>query len=265
MATTTQAAATMLSLDEIRQIAEHLCQQGVTPSGNAIVQYCHANRKRISKRTALKHLQALAAQGVTFTPAAPVLVGMTTTLDPMHYHTVSPEDTQDLPAPAAPAPAAPAVDPVAVCEQAVKAAERHFLDARDALMQAKLYLLATQQMPVQGILHGSLHQGDEIHQEALADVDEHKRLYDAAWQRREQARYARAQAKKAHLEADRHAWVAHYRPKVVASLAATQARVDRTDLSRWERADAVQQYGFARLAYNEAMNEALAALNGVTP
>jgi hypothetical protein len=241
------AVKNMLSVEEVRAIAEELVAQGVQPSGNTLVTAAHARQRPMSKRTALKHLEVLAAQGITFTPAAPVPI-RTADDDPV-YHTAP----------------APAVDPVAVAEAALKAAERHFFDARDALMQAKKDFLATQPLPVQGILHGSLNPQDEIHQEALADVDSAKRDYDTAWQRREQARYTRDQAKEAPLEAAKRAWVAHYRPQVVKSLAATQKKMARTDLSRWERADAVQQYGFARLAYNEAMNEASAALNGATP
>jgi hypothetical protein len=129
-----------MTVDDVRQMAEHLCAQGVTPAGNSLVAYAHASHRPLSKRTALKHLQALAAQGVTFTPPPPIerADDVTMTLEPVEFHP------------------GPAVDPVARAEQALKQAEGALMDARDALLHAKLQLLATRTLAVDSVLHGTL-------------------------------------------------------------------------------------------------------------
>jgi hypothetical protein len=236
----------MVSCEEARALAEELVAQGVQPSGNTLVTAAHAAGRPMSKRTALKHLEVLAAQGVTFAPAAPL---RTAEDDPV-YHTASPVH-RDTPS----APEAPAVDPVAVCEQSLQAAERHFFDARDALMQAKLYFIATRNMAVDGILHGTLHAEDEIHQEALADVDEMKRDYDTAWQRREQARYALESAIKRYKRQQQEQWVAVHNKAIVRNLHIWSEKL-RTATSDYAHAEAKKNYALVQFAYQQALNEA---------
>jgi hypothetical protein len=229
-----QAEVKTLSVAEVRAIAEHLCREGVTPSGNSVVAYCQANHLPISKRTALKRLKELGEEGVTFTPAAS---GLTTTLDPGEYEVC------------------PAVDPVAQAEQALKQAELLFQDARDVLLHAKLQLLACQGLSVQGVLHGSLHPQDEIHQHAAEEVDEAKRHYDAAWQTREQARAQLNQAVKTYQRSQQEQWVARHRPELVQNMHVWGERL-RTATSDYMHAKAKKNHSLLRFAYEQAVAQA---------
>jgi hypothetical protein len=228
-----------LSVDEVHALAEAVAAAGGTPSGRTLVRAAHQRGLKLSKRVALLRLEALAAAGVTFAPAVP-------------------------PPPRAPvaSPPVPVVDPVQAAAQRKQEAAARCKEALAALLAAKTTLIATRNVLIDGVLHGTIPPTDPIHREALRAVAEHKRRYDAADADYEQACVHLAQMQQLAKRQEQEQWVAHYRPEVAANVARWKAKKDLPDLSRWEKADAVQQYGFAQLAYNEAMQEALTAVNG---
>jgi hypothetical protein len=171
--------------------------------------------------------------------------GLTTTLDQTEYHPLPP----------------PAADPVEQAELALRQAELHLSDARDALLHAKTVLAATLNLPVQGILHGSLHQQDDFAAQALEEVDEQKRLYDEAWAARAHARDTLAQLTRTHREGHQKAWVKAHRPALVQAVAQWQEAV-RTATSDREHAHAKKEYQSAFFAYHQAVAQAPWRANG---
>ena len=105
----------------------------------------------------------------------------------------------------------PGLDPVARAEAALDA-------ARDDLLQAKGVVWCTKELPVEGVLHGSLHPQDPIHQQAVSDLDEAKRHYDACWAALAEARQQQAQRQAAQRQTQAEAWVAEFRPEVLREL-----------------------------------------------
>ena len=60
-----------MTVEDVRDACQALAAEGVQPSGNTLVHYSHTRGARLSKRTALKHLRALADAGEVFTPVRP--------------------------------------------------------------------------------------------------------------------------------------------------------------------------------------------------
>jgi hypothetical protein len=148
-----------------------------------------------------------------------------------------------------------------VAEQALREADLHFQDARDALLHAKLQLLATRNLSVENVLHGSLHPQDEVSQQAVEDVDAHKRDYDAAWQARAQARATLEQAIKTYQRKAQEAWVQRHCRELVKNLHHWGERL-RTATSDYAHAEAKKNYALLQFAYQRAIAEA--PVNGVT-
>lgn len=162
-------------------------------------------------------------------------------------------------------PAAPVeLDPVVLAEERLAAAEREFFAAREELLHAKVTLVATKNLVVENILHGSLHADDEVHRLAVHDVDIAKQDYDAAWQQRETARQALEQATQTHRRRHQEAWVAEHQPELVAQLFHWQedTRTARDDRSF---AHAKKELGAARMAYEQAVARAPWNQNGTYP
>ena len=156
------------------------------------------------------------------------------------------------PAPGAPADPAPVpeVDPVTRAEAAVHQAETHFQDARDALLHAKTVLLATQNLPIAGILRGTLHPTDEVHEQALEDVLAAKQLYDTAWASREAARQHLEQVTQQHRRGHQEQWVQQHAPALVAAVAYWEEKL-RTAPNDGLRAQAKKESQAARYAWHQ--------------
>jgi hypothetical protein len=155
-------------------------------------------------------------------------------------------------------------DPVEQAEQALRLADLALSDARDALLHAKGVLLSTLNLPVQGILHGSLHQQDDFGAQALEEVDLCKRTYDAAWQQRASARVHLAQMEKAHREGQQQAWVAQHRPELVRNLHHWQEQL-RTATTDRMHAEAKKNYALLQLAYQQEVATAPISVNEESP
>ena len=224
-----------LTLADVAEAKQTLEARGEMPSGNKVLALIGHG----SKSTLLKFLKVLADA-----PPAPV-----------------PQAAPPVSAPAPVQQARSVLDPV---EQA----EAHFLDARDALLQAKGVYRNTEDLRVNGIVHGSVHPHDPVHQEALADVDLAKAAYDEAWVALTEARAQQAQQQAAQQQAQREAWVQAHHPALVAELtraAATYAAVQRLPETP-DKAKA-QNTAFwnrerARKAHNAALALAPTAING---
>lgn len=213
--------------------------EGVTPSGNSVLRHLQQRGVPASKRTVLKYLRLrrLAEAGGPAT-------GFST--------------AQDAPEYGAPQ------GPVEAAERALRLAEVHLGDARDALVQAKTVLLATQPLPIQGILRGQLQPSDDFPAQALEDVDLCKRDYDAAWAQREAARQELERLHRLHREADQKAWVAQMRPQLVETLAHWQEKL-RTATSDRMHAQAKKEFQSAMYQYQQAVAQAPYTHNGTTP
>lgn len=205
-----------LALEDIRTAAQALAAEAVQPSGNTLVRYFHTRGQRLSKRTALAHLRALADAGEVFPPARPAPVPLSSADDDPVYHGAS----AAVPAPVPVHKAMPVLDPVTQAEAALA-------EARDDLLQLKGYFFCTKDLLADGILHGSLHPHDPIHQQALADVDAAKRAYDLAWQALTEARQSQAQRQAAQQQQAREAWVQQHRPEVLRELQRTEQTYTR--------------------------------------
>jgi predicted adenine nucleotide alpha hydrolase (AANH) superfamily ATPase len=114
-------------------------------------------------------------------------------------------------------------------------------------------------MLVDGLLHGSLHRDDAIHQQALADVDAAKRHYDVCWQACQYAHAQQAQQQAAQQQQARKAWVQQARPEVVAELARAQATLARVRALP-ETPDKPRAFNTARYASERAKDAYNAAL-----
>jgi hypothetical protein len=257
-----------MTIDDVREIALHLCERGVMPSGRTVVAYAHATHRQIARKTALAHLQALAAEGIVWqvAPAAPAPrteegAGMTTTLEAVEYEVRQDPSPQDQGRSMTTTLEPVAEGPIAAAEAALREAETSFQDARDALLHAKLQLLACQGLSVQGVLHGSLHPQDEIHAQAVEDVDAHKRDYDQSWQTREQARTALDQAVRVYRRQAAEAWVQRHRRELVANMHVWGEKL-RTATSDYMHAEAKKNHSLLRFAYEQAV--AQAPVDGVT-
>ena len=139
-----------MTADDVDRACAVLEQQGKTPSGNLVLAHLKQRGLPASKRTVLKYLKLRTAEpqsGLTAAQAAPV------------SHATAAED----------------VGPVAPAERALRLAELRLSDARDALLHAKGVLAAAHNLPIAGILRGSLHPGDDFPAQALDDVDLLKR------------------------------------------------------------------------------------------
>ena len=165
--------------------------------------------------------------------------------------------------PLAPLPAPPP-DPVEEAEATLKMAALHLDDARQSLLEAKGVLLATLPLRVDGVLHGSLHPSDEIHQQALDDVTTAKRLYDEAWSQRESARQELQRLQRDHREGHQKAHVALNQPQLVQAVAHWQEQL-RTATSDRMHAHAKKEYQSDMYQYNKAVAQAPYTPNGTTP
>jgi hypothetical protein len=241
-----------MTYEDVNRACAVLEQEGRTPSGNTVLAHLKARGLPASKRTVLKYLKL--RQPVP-SPA------LTTADDDPVYH-VSP--------PSAPVPvgASPPVQQ-AMPSDPVAAAEAALMDARDALVHAKLYLMATRDLVMDGILHGSLHPHDPIHQQALADVDAAKREYDRCWAALAEARQQQAQQDAAQQQAAREAWVRVYRPEVAAELTRAEETYRKVQAlpddpqkpkAHYAARFVLQQ---ARAAYQQALALAVPSTNGV--
>ena len=171
------------------------------------------------------------------------------------------------PPPLAPSPDpvydAPA-DPVVAAERALRLAELHLADARDALLHAKGVLAATLPLRVDGLLHGSLHRDDDIAQVAVDDVDAMKRLYDEAWSQRESALAELQRLQRDHREVHQKAHVALNQPQLVQAVAHWQEQL-RTATSDRMHAHAKKEYQSAMYQYQQAVAQAPWSANGTSP
>ena len=117
-----------MTLDRVAEAVAQLQADGITATQRAVLRKIGG-----SKRDVARHLQTLRAQAA---PSPPSVI-------------------REVPT--------PPPDPVTQAEQRLAAAEQALAEAREDLLHAKLALLATQRLPVEGVLHGSLHSADEIH------------------------------------------------------------------------------------------------------
>jgi hypothetical protein len=227
-----------MTIDEVREICEHLASEGVTPSGNSVVAYCHATHRQIAKKTVLKYLKLLAAEGVTFTPAAPAPLSHDP--DALVFRRPSVDD----------------------CEAALLAAEVEADVARENMDAAVMALWLSRGLLIEGVRYGGYMPGDP----ALQAVQEHATAsmghYRQSWHAVEQARTALEQAVKQYRRKEQESWVAAHKPNLVANLALWQHKL-QTATSDWQHAEAKKNVGFLQLAYSQALIEA--PVNGTQP
>ena len=160
-------------------------------------------------------------------------------------------------------PPVPAPDPVQIAEAAL-------CETREALLHAKLVPLATQPLPIAGILRGSLHPQDEEPDQALEDLAFAKSAYDEAWQALTEARHRHAQRQAAQRQARADAWVAQQHPALAAELARAQETLARVralpETPDKPRAFNTARYALqqARTLYSQALAMAPVDTNGST-
>jgi len=130
-----------------------------------------------------------------------------------------------------------------------------FRDACDHLVHVKVTLLATKDLPIAGINHGSLHPHDERHQEAMDDVAEAKRQYDALWQQRDAARQRLKDARTAYRRFQQEQWVADHAPQLLEQRDHWKHRADHPT-SGHDAAEAKKNHGMAQQAYAYAVAQA---------
>lgn len=249
-----------MTIDDVRTACQALSAQGVPPSGNTVLAWLKTHGRRGSKRTALKYLHELAAAGAVWQPVrpepAPACVEHARVPVPPEPVCEADDDPVYHPTPAA-ASAAPPVpaDPVTQAEQALQEAEAHFAEVQDSLLQAKGVVLCTRNVSVDGVLYGSLHPHDAIHQTALDDVVMAKQSYDQAWQQREDARQELERVTKAHREVHQKRWVQVHRPDLVTAKDYWTEEL-RVATSNGSHLHAKKELGAATMAYEAAWRTA---------
>lgn len=160
-------------------------------------------------------------------------------------------------------PAPEPSDPVALAEGRLEMAEADLEASRTVLVHAKLTLLACKGLAVEGVLHGSLHQGDELHQQAVQEVDSAKQEYDRCFQERADATLALTAATREHHRGHQQAWVEAHRPELVRHRDYWAEEL-RTATSDRMHAEAKRQFAAAQLAYQTALLTAPVPMNGTT-
>src|SRR5262245_33675904 len=228
-----------MTVEVIATACAAVAAEGHTPSGNKVLAWLKARGHRVNKKTVLKLMKHVPPVPSATAPAptpAPVPVVAADHLQPWERPYIAPEVPNGSPYP----PEVPrrlerweqpftGIDPenpdyrVVVAQAnghhgdpaerlqradaALTRIEGQFRDACDHLVHVKGILLATRDLPIGGILRGSLHADDERHQEALDDVLGAKQRYDALWQERAAARQALKDARTAYRLWQQEQWV----------------------------------------------------------
>jgi hypothetical protein len=219
-----------MTVTDVEQARDALLAQGVHPSQRAILSYIGKG----SKRDVARFLRVLDQ----FENVGAALAAGVTKPDPV-------------------------LDPVTLAEQGLAAAEARLAEARDTLLQAKGVVLCARNLVVENVLHGSLHPHDEIHAQALADCDDAKRHYDAAWQARASARAALERATREHRLGHQEAWVQVHHPELVRQRDYWQEEL-RTAKSDRQSMHAKKELSQALQAYHQAVHAAPWSSNGTT-
>lgn len=247
-----------MTVEDVRAACQDLAAQGVQPSGNTLVHYVHTRGERLSKRTALAHLRALADAGEVFMPVRP--------------EPPPPPGPVPAPVPAVRRPSAPALerrapavppDPVAQAETALDA-------AREAMQVAALALSLVDGIMNNGQRFGHLMTDDPARPALRQAAKEADFAYRCAWQALEAARQSQAQRQAAERQTLAHQWVQDHAPAVVQELARAQSTFRRVQALP-ETPDKFRAFSTARyalqqahLAYSQALGQA-PTTNGSTP
>ena len=171
----------MTTLEDIHTACLALAADGCTPSGNTLVRYCHARGQRLSKRTALKALQALADAGEVFQPVrpAPAPAPAAAARPPrlaMWQRFAAHQQQQARTAPAPdPVQQARPVDPVARAVQALDA-------ARYAMDDAVMTVFVAGGLIVDGTRYGGYAPDDPTRSMVQQTAKEATAAYSQAWQ-----------------------------------------------------------------------------------
>ena len=252
-----------MTYEDVDRACAVLEQAGRTPSGNTVLAMLKARGLPASKRTVLKYLKLRRPAPAT---------GLATAIDDDPVYHVAPASAQ-----------APAVhqQPLAVWQRfsehhrqqqartaaamapdPVPTAEAALVEARHALVHAKLALIATRDVVVDGIVRGSLHPHDPAGQQALDDVQLCKQEYDRCWAALAEAMVQRQQGQQRAQVARQETWVLAHRPELVTELRRaeeTYQRVQRLpDDAQKPKAHYAARFVLrqARAAYQQALAQA---------